>query len=405
MKFEDNQAIIIAAQTSKQPICVYGHPGCGKSRLINLAWQKKYPSLSITDSGPVSVNIDDSVDAKSFVGTFRSSLTEPGRFEWADGLLVDLIKTGRWLVLEDVDRLSADILSILPRQGDTHFRIPEVNQLIPIHADFGLIGTAACTTTNPTRKLTKSLSNWLLLHCEAPIDLLEILPLPRLVSQLVVSTYRGLESSKSTMVPPCERKFGLHDLFKVVARIQSKLPQLLITDTTTYITEYQKSQIGLEFLDIFIFHSPSVLRQSELKSIVEQCMECGPINVDSAPTYSSTETQIAIGGIVLDRVTIVSPPQWSGFTLTSIHLQLLHSMAKALIHRESLLFVGDTGTGKTTTVQFLARQLGVKLFVFNFSDQTEKSDLIGGLKPVLEIEKLVVECENLLKRTQDEANA
>ena len=71
---EAEQAILLAAQVSKQPLCVYGPPGCGKSRLINLAWESRHPNLCLADCGPVSVNIDDSVDAKALVGTFRSNL-------------------------------------------------------------------------------------------------------------------------------------------------------------------------------------------------------------------------------------------------------------------------------------------------------------------------------------------
>ena len=153
---ESQISFIAAAQASNQPLCVYGPPGCGKSRLINLAWSNTYPAKTFDLYGPVSVNLDDSVDTKSLVGTFRSSLTDVGRFEWVDGLLVEVIKTGRWLVLEDVDRLNSDILSILPRQGDTHFRIPETNSLVEIHPDFGLIGTS----TNSKRLTSCTARDW-----------------------------------------------------------------------------------------------------------------------------------------------------------------------------------------------------------------------------------------------------
>jgi midasin len=47
-----------------------------------------------------------------------------------------------------------------------------------------------------------------------------------------------------------------------------------------------------------------------------------------------------------------------------------------------MLLVGETGTGKTTSVQELSRLLGKKLHVFNMNQNTDSSDLLGGFKPV-----------------------
>ena len=44
--------------------------------------------------------------------------------------------------------------------------------------------------------------------------------------------------------------------------------------------------------------------------------------------------------------------------------------------------MGETGTGKTTVVQRLAALVGAKLQVFNMSQQSDSSDILGGFKPV-----------------------
>lgn len=49
---------------------------------------------------------------------------------------------------------------------------------------------------------------------------------------------------------------------------------------------------------------------------------------------------------------------------------------------EPVLLVGETGTGKTTVVQQIAKQMNKKLTVINVSQQTEAGDLLGGYKPV-----------------------
>ena len=47
-----------------------------------------------------------------------------------------------------------------------------------------------------------------------------------------------------------------------------------------------------------------------------------------------------------------------------------------------MLLVGETGTGKTTAVQHLARSIGKELLVHNLSEQSDSSELIGGYRPV-----------------------
>jgi midasin len=49
---------------------------------------------------------------------------------------------------------------------------------------------------------------------------------------------------------------------------------------------------------------------------------------------------------------------------------------------EPVLLVGETGTGKTTTVQELSNLVGTKLHVFNLSQSSDSTDLLGGYKPI-----------------------
>jgi midasin len=60
----------------------------------------------------------------------------------------------------------------------------------------------------------------------------------------------------------------------------------------------------------------------------------------------------------------------------------VEQLSVAVLQREPLLLVGETGTGKTTIVQHLADLLHHRLVVVNVSQQTESSDLLGGFKPV-----------------------
>ena len=72
----------------------------------------------------------------------------------------------------------------------------------------------------------------------------------------------------------------------------------------------------------------------------------------------------------------------NSFALHRPSLLLLEQLATAVRFNEPLLPVGETGTGKTTAIQYLASLLSHPLTVFNLSNQTEVSDLVGGFKPI-----------------------
>ena len=72
----------------------------------------------------------------------------------------------------------------------------------------------------------------------------------------------------------------------------------------------------------------------------------------------------------------------NNFVYTSATLRLLEQIAVGISRRETMLLVGETGTGKTTAVQEIAKILGKKLHVFNLNQNTDSADLLGGFKPV-----------------------
>ncbi|CAI0420066.1 unnamed protein product [Linum tenue] len=83
-------------------------------------------------------------------------------------------------------------------------------------------------------------------------------------------------------------------------------------------------------------------------------------------------------------------------------LYVLERITCSVKNNESVLLVGETGTGKTTLVQNLAMMLGQKLTVVNLSQQSDVADLLGGFRP-MDPQSICVplykEFENLFSRT------
>ena len=55
------------------------------------------------------------------------------------------------------------------------------------------------------------------------------------------------------------------------------------------------------------------------------------------------------------------------FSLHPSVCRVLESIAVGISNNEAILLVGETGTGKTSTVQYLANNLGTCLRMMNFA--------------------------------------
>ncbi len=62
--------------------------------------------------------------------------------------------------------------------------------------------------------------------------------------------------------------------------------------------------------------------------------------------------------------------------------RLMERVMSALVNEEPVLLVGDTGCGKTTIVQHLASLFRKNLVVYNLSQGSDATDLLGGFRPI-----------------------
>jgi midasin (ATPase involved in ribosome maturation) len=75
---------------------------------------------------------------------------------------------------------------------------------------------------------------------------------------------------------------------------------------------------------------------------------------------------------------LFSATSGSSFSFTRPAACLLERVACCVAWNEPILLVGETGTGKTSTVQYLADKTGHSLIVINMNQQSDSADLLGG---------------------------
>lgn len=67
------------------------------------------------------------------------------------------------------------------------------------------------------------------------------------------------------------------------------------------------------------------------------------------------------------------------FAHTRLSCCLMERVAYCLFSNEPVLLVGETGTGKTFTLQLLAKHTSnTPLVVLNMNQQSDSTDLLGG---------------------------
>ena len=106
------------------------------------------------------------------------------------------------------------------------------------------------------------------------------------------------------------------------------------------------------------------------------------------PSVKVAPLCFTVGRITLNREQVDEQMEKANFAFTRHSLVLLESLAVCVSQNEPVLLVGETGTGKTSAIQYLASLCNRALVVVNMSQQSDSTDLIGGFKP-MEMKQLV----------------
>ena len=350
-------------------LCVLGPASSGKSSLLQLFSQKHSKTL-------LRVYMDSSIDSKNLIGTYVCGEV-PGEFIWRSGILTEAVLSGSWIVFENLDRMSEDILSLLDNLIKTNtLEIPNKQESISPSPGFKLFATAT--------ELKACSGCWIPIRIPEISfeDLWEISPIP---------SVRNRENLRETLV----------DLHKNLCAVPGR--NLLASDWVKFSrrAEYyikliygsNKNGIGagvltencreLLFLAAMAVYSGT---RDHLKCIESIARDLGLNPVCAGALYenraipiSNTENTLRIGISPALPITHLSD---CGFALNSYSLKLLENLCCAVGFSEAVLLVGETGCGKTTLVQYLAKYSNTKLYVHNLSQMSDAADIVGGFKPV-----------------------
>lgn len=435
---------LAAHVSSRHPVLLSSPPSAGKATTLQQLHRLLYRTQDISTNHQqaiVTINLaDKSLDAKNLLGTLTSSPTEPGAFIFAEGSLTRAVRHGRWVVLEDIDKASDEVLSTIAELVE---RIRNrvrgaigggwggtVSNGVGVHAggqwieaseNFMLFATrslpavaaqaqhleAAPAHTAPTFFGSQYWNEvWMDVPSLEEIQAIIEGRFPRLHHGIVDSLVRtwvaiaeSANSLYSTSSTGLSRSVGIRDLVNWCQRIEAALPTDVAIATLSQNPTFQ-DEAFLEARDIFLNCFPArgpvydgivTALQSELELSQERVDWLLQSRVpEILANGEKAGSYVHYGRIALQKGKNRQAPSASKrpYALTKPFLVLLEELAACVKFQEPVLLVGETGTGKTTAVAQLADMLGHNLTALNLSNQTEASDLLGGFRPINEADEV-----------------
>jgi midasin len=354
-------SLIRAVSTRKLPILIQGPTSSGKTSMIEYLAKKSGNKF-------VRINNHEHTDLQEYLGTYVSGTD--GRLNFQEGILVEALRRGHWIVLDELNLAPSDVLEALNRLLDDNreLLIPETQEVVTPHPDFMLFATQNPAGLYGGRKhLSRAFRNrFLELHFDdIPVgELCEILhkrtQIPPSWGQRIVDTYKELSSLRQENRMFEQKSFAtLRDLFRWALRKADTIEELALNGFMLLAERVRKPE-----------------ERDKVKSVIEKVLSLkGPrVQISEHAIYSDLNSE----EIAMYRRNSRS----NDVIWTKSMKRLFVLVAHALRNNEPILLVGETGCGKTTVCQMLAETFGKELFIVNAHQNTETGDLIGSQRPI-----------------------
>ncbi|KAI1454978.1 P-loop containing nucleoside triphosphate hydrolase protein [Annulohypoxylon moriforme] len=349
--------LVRATSTRRFPILIQGPTSAGKTSMIEYL-------ANFSGNKFVRINNHEHTDLQEYLGTYVSDAD--GKLRFQEGLLVQALREGHWIVLDELNLAPTDVLEALNRLLDDNreLLIPETQEVVRPHENFMLFATQNPPGLYGGRKvLSRAFRNrFLELHFDdIPEDELEIILQKRSLytapsdCKRIVNVYKELSRLRQTsrLFENKDSFATLRDLFRWALRGAETREEIAANG--------------------FMLLAERVRNEEErlaVKKVIETVFK---VKIDQNQLYDIQNSPYLR----------TQPPNNSQDVVWTHAMRRLYVLvASALRHNEPVLLVGETGCGKTTVCQLLAESLGKELHIVNAHQNTETGDLIGSQRPI-----------------------
>ncbi|PHH82763.1 hypothetical protein CDD82_4928 [Ophiocordyceps australis] len=350
--------LVRATSTRRFPILIQGPTSAGKTSMIEYL-------ANYTGNKFVRINNHEHTDLQEYLGTYISG--SDGKLRFQEGLLVQAMRQGHWIVLDELNLAPTDVLEALNRLLDDNreLLIPETQEVVRPHENFILFATQNPPGLYGGRKvLSRAFRNrFLELHFDdIPEDELEFILQKR---------------SRNTSPPDCRRIVAV---YKELSRLRQTSRLFEQKDSFATLRDlFRWALREAETREDIAAHGFMLLaervRNAEERIAVKEIIEkIFKVALDAQQMYSAD--------FAPELKQLTKQQNSQGVVWTHAMRRLYVLVYRALRNNEPVLLVGETGCGKTTVCQVLAEALKTELHIVNAHQNTETGDLIGSQRPV-----------------------
>ena len=390
-----------------------GPPGTGKTAVVSQV------AKMVTGQEVVRINFSANTSLDHLMGAVVPRCVNGKRtFEWQDGKIVQALRAGQWLLLDEINLASPEVLDGLARlfsmPGDSEsrpLRLPS-GQDIDIPPGFHVFATMNPASIGGGRsRLPRSIGNlFASVHLEeSSQEELRVILAYMFAKQL---------KDKSLSQPQLQALFNLHWTIKsmieksIVGRVggpyeinlrdlakvrdvlsgnssDQKYHYMVNSDSQTKSSVEDVNILSLRRFAELVYASPFHSFEDQAV-VIEQINKCFPLAVgldgtaslDCDATVTAVEGSVRIGSIYMTQGKALHLSNALTLELTKRTVLQLEMLAAAAQSKRAVLLEGDTCSRKTALVQELARITRHELLMISMNEDTETSDLIGQWLPM-----------------------
>ncbi|XP_036269995.1 midasin isoform X3 [Pipistrellus kuhlii] len=409
-----NLQTLAMAVASQNAVLLEGPIGCGKTSLVehlaSVTGRRKPPEL-------LKVQLGDQTDSKMLLGMYRCT-DVPGEFVWQPGTLTQAATKGHWILLEDIDYAPLDVVSVLiPLLENGELLIPGRGDCLKVAPGFQFFATRRLLTCggNWYRPLSSHATlldkHWTKIHLDN-MDKTEL-------SEVLQNRYPSLLAVTDHLLDIYIQLTGEKHHFRDDSSVGCEQVPKEVSEARTENKRLSLEGRELSLRDLLnwcnrIAHSFDSLSSSASLNIFQEALDCftamlskhtsklkmaevigSKLNISKKkaeffcqlykPEIVINELDVQVGRVrLLRKQSEAVHIQREKFTFAATRPSsvLIEQLAVCVSKGEPVLLVGETGTGKTSTVQYLAHITGHRLRVVNMNQQSDTADLLGGYKPV-----------------------
>lgn len=399
-----------SAVIGKYPVLLQGPTSAGKTSLIG------YLAARIGQKC-VRINNHEHTDIQEYLGSYVSDSN--GKLAFKEGVLVEAVRNGWWIILDELNLAPSEVLEALNRLLDDNRELflPETQETVKPHPKFMLFATQNPPGLYGGRKvLSRAFRNRFLeiqvdevasnelqtilqersflppSYCAILIDIMRQLQLIRQQSSVFAGkggfiTTRDLlrwaERRPATRQALAEEGYCLlaerlrKDEEKEVVKqvLEQKCNVKIDIDELYYRGKPRESNLLDENGDV---EQETIWGTAEQFERVQQLIEQAIDQNDKASANGKVEGNAA----GLEKISV-----------TKSLRRLFSLVGRCLQNEEPVLLVGETGCGKTTVCQLYSLLLNQHLHILNCHQHTETSDFLGCLRPVRGKENIALQLQ------------